>query len=90
MESIWKSRAVLVFFILAFGIRWVGWTLLAVLYPPHHTALWWLLFLTGIQRTDAQDPYDIITMAIVTAIVGVLFMPSPRRHRSERAAVGTS
>lgn len=47
MKSPWKSRAVLVFFLVAFGIPWIGWTLVAVLHPRPHTPLWWLLFLTG-------------------------------------------
>ena len=47
MKSPWKSRAVLVFFVVAFGVPWIGWTLVAVLHPRPHTALWWLLFLTG-------------------------------------------
>jgi CAAX protease family protein len=47
MDSPWTSRATLVFLSIAFGIPWSGWTLLAILHPLRHTALWWCLFLTG-------------------------------------------
>jgi hypothetical protein len=44
----------------------------------------------GIKPSDAQDPYDMITMAIVTVIIVVLFIPSLRRHRSEPIAADAS
>jgi hypothetical protein len=47
MKSPWKSRGTVVFLLIAFGAPWTGWTLLNVLHPPHGTALWWSLFLTG-------------------------------------------
>lgn len=47
IDSTWRSRSVLVFFAFAFGVPWIGWTLLAVLHPSHGTVLWWSLFLTG-------------------------------------------
>jgi hypothetical protein len=47
MNSPWKSRATVVFLLIAFGVPWTGWTLLNVLQPQRGTALWWSLFLTG-------------------------------------------
>jgi len=44
----------------------------------------------AIPSSDAQDPYDMITMAIITAIVAVVFMPSLRRSPSPLTVVATS
>jgi membrane protease YdiL (CAAX protease family) len=47
MNSVRKSRSTVVFFLVAFGVPWTGWTLLGFFHPHQNTPLWWLLFLTG-------------------------------------------
>jgi membrane protease YdiL (CAAX protease family) len=34
----------------------------------------------GVRAADAQDPYDTISMAAITLLVVILFMPGLRRH----------